>query len=145
MRNCWLGLVALTVLTASASLARADDAYPVDTWPTEVILRPLTLAEGMFELRGTTAFVNLSNAKAFQPIDLEPALFYGLTDKLTIGISHGRELLGPAAGLCVSGTDNGCARRYNNLNLVGYYSLEQGQLAIAAHPSLEVLEFSPIF
>ena len=51
-----------------------------------------------------------------KPINLPLALWYGITDELQFGLVHG-------TGLCLTGTDSGCAKVYNDLGLQLLFSL----------------------
>lgn len=148
-------LLLMLAIAALPATARADDTagaatstttepevYTAASWPTEVILRPLTLARGMLELRGATVEANLSADRAFKPVELAPSLFYGITDDMTVGVSHGQGVRGPS-GICLTGTSNGCPHVYNNINLEAYHALAKGKLWVASHPSLEFPAFSP--
>jgi hypothetical protein len=146
--------IAITIaLVAATATARADDAaetYTADNWPTSVILRPLTLAKNMLEIRGATVEAFLGANRAFKPVELSPAVFYGIADGMTIGVTHGNGVGGvygaPAtSGICLTGTGNGCPNVYNNINVEAYHRIARGKLWLATHPSLEFPSFSPDF
>jgi hypothetical protein len=84
-------------------------------WPTELTQRPLTLDAGMAELY-VPVNVNLSKGADGKPVTSNPSLYYGVTSRWMIGVRH-------MVGLCMSGTDNGCDKAYNDVSLDTLFSL----------------------
>jgi hypothetical protein len=110
--------LALALVWLAADGARADDFdYDKDTWPLEVTKRPLTLAAGMLEIGGNTLVVNLSDGSVGDPISLAPSIHYGVTQELSVGITH-------QTGICVAG--DLCGKAYNDLGLEALYALMRG-------------------
>jgi len=126
----------------------------------------LTLAPGKALIAGSTFVHNSSSGAVGQPVSLAPSLWYGVDDRLTIGLTHDGgttpwtprprirtittfdgirnplvETGGP--GICISGDDNGCSGIYDNAGIDGLYALLQAPLALAAHAALEAGSFDP--
>ena len=96
------------------------------------------------------AFVvmNLSKDAVFKPVSLSPDIWYGVSDKLTIGVVHSSQgdsgFVGePGTALCLTGSDNGCAKFYNNVALDVRYGLKTGKLALAFDGALDFRSLSP--
>ena len=95
------------------------------SWPFALGDRPLTLSGGMIELRGDTLRINLSDGAAGDPISLAPDLFYGVNNKLTVGLTH-------EIGICLN---NDCG--YNDFGFEAIYGLaKMSGFAIAAQGGL---------
>ncbi len=118
-----------------ASAGRGKGVYTRETWPTQEICRPLTLAKGLAEIRGDI-FVNMSTNAVFQPFAIAPSAYYGIDDKLTVGVTT-------AEGLCLTGTSNGCAKVYNDLGFDALYSIQGGPMALAADAGIDLGSFDP--
>ncbi len=116
MTNRIVLLAAALALTAGAtSPAHAgDEFYIVVDWPMRLIDRPLVLGPSMFELRGDTLRIELSKDQVGDPISLAPDLYYGLTERITLGYFH-------EIGVCISG--DGCATAYNDFGVEALFSL----------------------
>ncbi|WP_428265364.1 hypothetical protein [Haliangium sp.] len=132
----WTALAACAVLTASVSPAHADDDYMVADWPLRLVDRPLVLGTNMFEVTGDTLQINLSKDNVGDPISLAPDLFYGVTNRLTVGVTHGR-------GICISG--DGCNDTfYDDVTAEARFGLvHAGALALAARGGVVVGSFDP--
>jgi len=114
----------------------AGGMYMKETWPTELVARPLTLAKGQVEIH-VDALINLSKDAVFKPFAIAPDIYYGVNDKLTVGLTHG-------LGLCLTGTDNGCAKVYNDIGVDALYSLKRdAKMDLAANVGFAALAFSP--
>lgn len=138
MRKQTTALVSV-VLGATLSTARADDtesgAAPpaaMDPAPTASAagVERLTLPKGRLVLDAALT-INLSDGAVGKPISISPDLWYGVDDKLTVGLVHtaagSTGFLGGVGGsLCLSGSDNGCADVYNNVGLEARYELKPG-------------------
>jgi len=106
--------------------ASTSAAYTKDTWPTAYVDRPVTLAAGMLQVH-VDFFANFSADKVFKPFAIAPDIYYGVNDKLTAGLTHG-------IGLCLAGTDNGCAKVYDDVGLDVLYGLKHdAKMDLAAH------------
>jgi hypothetical protein len=104
-------------------------AYTKETWPTAFNDRPLTNAKGMIEIRGELK-VNLSTDAVAKPLSIAPDIYYAVSDKLMVGLTHD-------TGICVTGEENGCISVYNDLGLDALFSLtRKPNMEIAAHGGL---------
>lgn len=104
--------------------------YPKLSWPLELIKRPLTAAKGQIEVNADLV-MNLSKELAFKPAGLAPDIFYGATDKVSVGVEHG-------IGICFVGKDNGCAEVYNEFALALKYAFKQGPFNAAAYGAFQL-------
>lgn len=109
----------------------------------------LLLGAGKIRIEGQTLNINLSKSAVGKPISLAPAVYYGVSDKLTVGITHtrGTTLWSPSAlavgsGICVSGTSSGCAKAYNNIGVDVLFGLAAGKMSAAVHGGLDFLTLS---
>jgi hypothetical protein len=134
--SIFAGVLAFAFLAPSTALA--DDAdYTKDNWPLRVVDRPLTLDKGMLEIRGDTLMINMSSDAVAKPLSIAPDVFYGVSRKLSVGITHG-------TGICLSGTDNGCAKAYNDVGVEALYSLmSQGNFQVAGRGGLQAVAIDP--
>ncbi|GAC1596203.1 MAG: hypothetical protein NVS4B10_05080 [Myxococcales bacterium] len=116
-----VGLLAVALSTAGAVQAQSARSYGTgasysrDTWPAEIVQRPLTLAEGLGQVDVPVAF-NLSSGSAGKPIFVPLQLAYGVTEAFTLALTH-------QVGLCLSGTSNGCPKVYNDIGFQGLFAL----------------------
>jgi outer membrane protein W len=127
---------------------------------------PFTLAKGKILIAGSTVNFNLSADAVGEPISLAPSVWYGVQDKLTVGLTHDFgttpwtprpafrtftativippnppvTVTGSAgAGICLTGEDSGCPHFYDNLGVDALYSLKTEKLTLAAHPGLDII------
>jgi hypothetical protein len=84
----------------------ANERLSVATWPVPAIERPLTLARGMSSVEAAI-LVELTSGYEGKPVALAPAAFYGLTDRVSVGIVH-------RLGFCLTGPEANCAQVYND-------------------------------
>jgi hypothetical protein len=143
--------VSLAVLFAG-STARAQDP-PLDpalTVPTEATpeLTPITLATGRTDIR-IPFVINMSAGTAGEPINVPLDIYHGLTDDITLGLSHSRGVVQPTtpyparAGLCLTGTGGGCRKFYDNISLDAIFRFMGGVIQLAGHGGLDFLSFDP--
>jgi hypothetical protein len=106
-------------------------------YPAAVIDRPLQVIAGMIEIAGNTVIVNLSKDQVGKPISLAPSVFYGVTDKIAVGIFH-------TTGICLTGEDNGCAKVYDDIGIqANYYAISEGKFLLSAHVGVPISSFDP--
>jgi hypothetical protein len=96
----------------------------------------------------TARLILLTNASAGsfgKPTSFAPDLFYALSDTVQIGLLHtgpmGWQTL-PGAGLCLTGTSDGCPHVYDNVGLDLLVGLLFGDVHLSAHSSLYLLRLS---
>jgi hypothetical protein len=126
----------------------------------------LTLMKGKLLIGGETLNIGLFPDNAGKPLSIAPSIWYGVSDKLTVGVTHDggttswtpRPSIGFATGsilgvpisipngngICLSGTDGLCAKVYNNISVDGLFSLKAEKFSLAAHPALDVGSFDPL-
>ena len=136
MRIALSSLLVLTLVGTTAANAQDSD-YDKDSWPLSVNNRPLTLAAGMLEISGDTFLFNMSADNIGKPFSLAPDIYYGVDDKLSVGINHG-------TGICLAGEDKGCAKVYNDLAIDALYGIMlKGSFQLALHGGLGVPFIDP--
>jgi hypothetical protein len=142
-RSLRAAAAASLVLAAAAGLARADEESVLDrppdkdAWPTELVRRPLTLAQGMFELT-LPVNANLAPGAVAQPVFLNPSLYYGVTPNVTVGLRH-------FVGLCVTGSSNGCGDVYNDVSVDSIWSFVREQNTdVALGAALNASHLDPV-
>jgi len=111
-----IGLLTALVMLAPIA-ARAEEGpgsvYSKDKYPEELAKRPLTLPAGMVEIYAPLN-ANLSasvggESLAFKPVRINPAVYFGLTNDITVGLYTETLPTTPMfAGLCLTGESNGC-------------------------------------
>ena len=103
--------------TASATATPAGPADPLakENWPLSGVDRPLGLSAGMLQL-DVNGGVGLSKGASGEPIKMPLAVLLGLTNELQAGVFH-------STGLCLTGTDKGCAKVYDDFGVQLLYSL----------------------
>ncbi len=114
---------------ASATLTKAN-------WPLALVDRPITLVKGLLQVRGD---INVNLTKEFEgkPFAIAPDIYYGISDVLNVGLIHG-------TGLCLAGTDGGCAKVYNDVGVDAVYALTLKQFQAGVHLGLLVGNFDPV-
>jgi hypothetical protein len=112
-------------------------AFAIVALPSLALAGPkLTLDQG--DVLGTiTAEINASRGAVGKPVSIAPDLALGATDDLTFAIVHSTFGTtgfrgGTGDGICVTGTDGGCPHVYRNVGGEAQYSLQEGELAMAA-------------
>lgn len=130
-------LTATAALAATAAVASADPAQS----------DRLTVPVGHGVVTGTLA-INLSTDLAFKPVSLSPDLWYGVHDKVTVGLIHsGRGTSGfvgsVGQSLCLTGEENGCGSFYPGLGIAGRYDLRRGTTALALDGGLFAGDLDP--
>jgi hypothetical protein len=100
--------------------------------------------EGLLTLR-LNLLVFASKGSFGKPTSLAPDLFYSITDTVQVGILHtlpmGWQTL-PGAGLCLTGSNNGCPHVYDNVGFDFMYGLLFGDFHLSAHSSLYLMRIS---
>jgi len=128
--------LAIAVLVTLASTAHAD--------PDDLVARPIVLAEGQVEAN-LTVEVDLAPGQIAKPLSLAPDVWFGATDRLTVGIVHSDpaiDRIAPGASLCVGTGVPGCGHIYSGGGIDTLWSLVAGELAVAARVRLLVAEDS---
>ena len=97
-----------------------------------------------------TLEASLSKGAAFEPTSIAPDISYGLRDGVTLSIVHsGFATTGfrgsAGSGICITGTDRGCPKVYNNAGAEVLADLIRGDVAVAAVAGFHALSFDPLF
>jgi hypothetical protein len=128
-------------------------------------------AKGKITITGSTVQINLSADAVGKPIAFAPSIYYGIDDKLAIGLTHDggttpitpRPGIGFATitippipplpaqtitvptfgGICITGEENGCIDVYGNVGVDGIYALKDDKFSIAAHGGLDAFSLDP--
>jgi len=89
---------------------------------------------------------NLSKDAAGEPVSLAPDLYYGVTDRVQIGLVHqgpmgwqGR----PGLGICFTGEEHGCPEVYDNLGFDLMVGLAFEKVHMSLHSTLFINTFDP--
>lgn len=107
-------------------------AYTLDSWPLELTLRPVVLGTGMFEIRGDL-FIGLNDGAAGEPFAITPAVYYGLSEQLTLGIFRD--------AICFN-----CSEVVDSLGFDAIFALlQQSDLSLAVRGSLVAESFNADF
>lgn len=137
------GVLGLSLSLCAAAAAQGTrygrgESYTKDSWPEELVKRPLTLAEGLGQLDVPVIF-NLSSDQVGKPVFVPLRLAYGVTSTATLAITH-------ETGLCLTGTSNGCAKVYNDVGLEGLFSVvPRGPFQVALAAGLQLVSLSDPF
>ena len=129
----------IAVAAPSAPTARADDDAPAAP--------RLTVPAHRYVVSGLLV-VSLSKDAAFSPVSVAPDVWYGVTDKLTVGLVHSSRALGGFLGgagdaLCLTGTGGGCRGFYDHAGLLVRQHLVDGPLTVAFDGGLVARSFDP--
>jgi hypothetical protein len=92
--------------------------------------------------------INLSSGAAFKPFSISPDIWYGATDDVTVGLVHSTAgqtgfIGGVGDSLCITGTNNGCAKFYDNVGVDIRYKLKPGTFSWAFAGGLYFESFDP--
>jgi hypothetical protein len=143
---------AFSMLLAFEATTRAEvtegsaDVPPASGEPMgrAAVRRGVQAPGGLFTAR-LLLLVNASKDNFGKPTSFAPDLFYGITDDVQIGLRHTGPMgwqSRPGVGLCLTGTDNGCPRVYENVGLDFMYGLLYGDFHLSLHSSLFLLPIS---
>ncbi len=135
-----VGLSAILVLgmiwaVPQQASAEEEYEYSKDEWPLALIDRPLTLAAGMVEFSGDTVRANMASGAIGDPVSLAPDIYYGVSRKFTVGVTHDR-------GVCLAG--DACGNVYNDVGLDLIYGIMYGgSLQVAFRGGASTSDFDP--
>lgn len=146
-------VVSLWALAAQRAEAQTLQPGPVAATPSGLSggppeLTSVLVAPGRTELR-IPLVINLSEGAAGKPFNIPLDVYYGVNDRLTLGLTHSGGVVQPTSpyprfsGLCLSGTKNGCGKVYNNVGFDALYAFLTGTLQLAGHGGLEVASLDP--
>ena len=99
---------------------------------------------GLFTAR-LLLLVNASKDNFGKPTSLAPDLYYSISDTVQIGLLHTGPMgwqSRPGFGLCLTGTNDGCPKVYDNVGFDFMYGLLFGDFHLSLHSSLYLLPIS---
>jgi hypothetical protein len=128
---------------------------------------------GKIMIAGSTVNINMSADAVAKPISFAPAVYYGVNEKLAVGLTHDGGSLpitprpglrtiaisipnpidptmpftgiaAAGAGICISGEDSGCNKIYDNVGADVVFGLSEGKNSLAVHGGLDVFTFDPM-
>jgi hypothetical protein len=145
-----IGLAACLALTETnvkaEVVAGGGDVPPVSNAPMGqvAVRRGVQGPAGLFTAR-VLLLTNASKGLFGKPTSLAPDLYYAVSDSVQVGLLHTGPMgwqTKPGAGLCLSGTSNGCPHVYDNVGADLMYGLLFGDFHLSIHSSLYVLKIS---
>jgi len=108
---------------------------------TDYVSRGLTQTAGNLQVT-VPIVLNLSKEMVLKPVWVPLDVRYGVTEQLEVFLNHGAVAGFPIAtggGVCLGGTDRGCTKAYDNLNLgVQFSLLKDPAMELAAIAALKV-------
>lgn len=125
-----------TLLASTSAFADADD----------LVTRPLVLARGQLALR-LTLETNLQLLQEGKPTSLAPDAWYGLTDRWTVGITHGSaslDRIDAGASICIVHLENVCDRYYRGGAIEARWGWRAGAFSVAPRGRLLVRNVDPV-
>lgn len=138
--------LALALVITSHSQAHAD-AHEESPAVAEASAQ-LTLPAGALLVQ-LPVEVSLTKDQVAKPLSIAPDLWYGVADKLSVGIIHSTVgaagVYGTAGqGVCVTGDgDGGCEKVYDNAGLAVRYGVLDGGFSLAADVGAFASSFDP--
>ena len=105
--------------------------------PQALVARGVQGPAGQLWIR-TLVGINASKGFFAKPFSIAPDVFYGVSDKLQVGLVHNGPLGWQTpgffpSGLCLAGKENGCPKVYNNVGFDALYSLMTGSTDLSFH------------
>jgi len=136
------GTTLLAATLSLSSVALADEATTTEEAPIV-----MTAPKGSLSIMAHLD-VNLSKDAAFKPVSIAPDIWYGATEKLSVGLTHSALATsgfwgGPGAGLCLTGEDNGCGNTLSNTGLQARYDLSSTMEGLAFEGGFIMRDFDP--
>jgi hypothetical protein len=129
--------VAIALLVRS-TLAFADSD--------DIVTRPLVLARGQLEAQ-LWFETNLQLAQEGSPTSLAPDVWYGLTDRFTVGITHSNaslDRIDASASICVVHREDVCDRYYRGGAIEARWSWRTGVFSVAPRARLLLRDTDPM-
>jgi hypothetical protein len=150
-RRLFTALVAAALAQGGAAVAEEETASVAEPGP--------TLRAGGFAVLGSLQLGTSKGGKLFEPVSIAPDAFYGLNERLEVGVVtswygitgfwSGAMLGVRPSGLCVSRKADaeggvGCGKRLDNAGAEVHYALmREGTLQMAAGGGLHAFGFDP--
>lgn len=125
--------------------APATDGAAATTSPITVV------GKGKILIAGSTLNVNMSTDAVAKPISIAPSVWYGVSDKLAVGLTHDGGTTPysprpfPGLGICLSGEENGCGKVYDNVGVDVLFGIkDEAKMGLAVHGGVIVESFDPM-
>jgi hypothetical protein len=137
--------IAVAMLASTAPARAGGPAVAAPGGPDDIVGRDVVLAREAGEAAATIE-LNFSRRRVYDPVSVAPDLWFGVTDRITVGLIHSSRATGvidAGNGLCSTGSAHGCPAAYDNIGLDGRYALRRGWLAIAGRVRLVASSFDP--
>jgi hypothetical protein len=156
---CTSLLAGLLAATGARQALAQDPVVPVDPanpTPAEQLamggpeLTPLALPTGQWDIR-VPIVIGMDKDFGGKPISLPVDVYYGLTDQLTLGVTHSFGVVQPVMrydtgmGICLSSETSGCPKVYNNIGFDAIFQFMPGVIQLAAHAGLDIWSISDPF
>ena len=138
-------LVVAAALVFATPVARANTAAQSADGPSDLIARPLTQGEGAWLLRGNLE-LTLDVRGFAQPFSLAPDVWYGVTQRLTIGVVNSFsavDLIDAGGSLCFRGAEGLCRHTYRGSGMDVLWSWLTGDFAVAPRARFLVRDVDP--
>ncbi len=144
MLRCFTVLALASVVSGNASAQPAEEmvddpltGYTMGSYPSELIHRPWALSRGMIEITAL-GYMNLTQNSIGKPAFLAPAVYYGVDDLISVGVTH-------SLGLCL----RGCTyplHRYNDVAAEAVFLLSgpKSPTQFALVGGLDFSNFNPL-
>lgn len=119
MRAVVLAMVPIAATATIAAPARAE--------PTDLVARPLVLADGELEAQ-LVVEANLRARRVGRPISFAPDLWFGVTPRLTVGLIHSNrsvDQIDTGAMVCLRGAEGECDHGYRGSGLDARYAIDR--------------------
>lgn len=130
---------------ATTDPAPATDGAAATTSPITVV------GKGKILIAGSTLNVNMSTDAVAKPISIAPSVWYGVSDKLAVGLTHDGGTTPysprpfPGLGICLSGEENGCGKVYDNVGVDVLFGIkDEAKMGLAVHGGVIVESFDPM-
>ena len=144
-------MMALALVIASQTQAHADahEESPTPSAEAAKVTGQLTLPAGALVVQ-IPVEVNLSSGAVAKPLSVAPDVWYGVMDKLSVGLVHsafgttGSFATTGGAGVCVTGEDNGCGKVYDNVGVNARYGVLDGDFLLAADVGVFARSLDPL-
>jgi hypothetical protein len=114
---------------------------------TTYVTRGLTVGAGALQVT-VPIVLNLSKELVLKPVWVPLDVRFGVNDQLDVFLSHnvaGSPLAMGHGGVCLGGTERGCAKLYNNLNLGAQFSfMKDAAIELSGIGALEFRSLDPM-
>lgn len=132
--------------TPASTEPMAQSAVTSTGVPQALVARGVQGPAGQLWIR-TLVGINASKGAFAKPFSIAPDVFYGVSDKLQLGLVHNGPLgwqTTPGAGLCLAGKENGCPKVYDNVGFDALYSLMTGSTDLSFHGTVYLSPLDPL-